>query len=191
MNEERNFPNLQHAAENDPFDVPDEVFARPIAEVRQEQRLEGVPAPYKTKLERLAVELAMGLDTTEAIFERYEYDVDQAAALMDNPNFATLLAKVGAEVRDSGVSFRTKCRAISEDLLSHGYEIATDPLASASVRSGLIQWYAKMGGLEPATGKNAEDAKAGTGLTLNITFAGQAPQAVVTGHQTALIEQEI
>lgn len=154
---------------------------------RQERRLDALPDIYKTRLEQLAYEIALGTESTEDIFTRYGYDVDTATRLLSDASFAQMLERVTKEVRTNGVSFRSKARLQAEELLQYSFNMATDENVSAAVRADLIKWTAKVGGLEP---KEKEEGKGqGGGLTLNITFAGQAQQAVVT-HEPITIEAE-
>lgn len=161
---------------------------RPTAQDRQDARLGNVPELYRTTHERLAVELALHVEDAEEIFARYHYTVEQAAELLASAAFTALLERVSREVRETGLSFRMKARAIAEDLLPYAHEMATDPLASSAVRADLIKWSAKVADLEPKDSKDA--ARVGGGLTLSITFAGQAPQQVVSGREPLTIEQE-
>lgn len=159
----------------------------PAAPSRQDVRLAAVPAVYKRNDERLAVELVLKLDDPSAIFARYGYTADQALALLQDKLFGEMLERVSQEAKETGLSFRSKARAIAEDLLVHGYAIATDELAPMSVRAELIQWFTKVADLEPVRAKDG-DKGAGGGLTLNIQFAGAAPQAVLTGREPITIE---
>jgi hypothetical protein len=161
------------------------------AALRQAARLEDVPAIYRKTYERLAVELALDVDDAEAIFARYNYTVEQAADLMESAAFVALLQIATKETRESGVGFRTKAKLIAGELLPYAVDIATDPLQSAAVRADMIKWSAKIAGFEPKEGK--EDGKGGSGLTLSITFAGQAPQTVVASqpqYEAITIDQE-
>ena len=146
-----------------------------------------VPALYKTTHERLACELALDLDEPEDIFGRYGYTTEQAVDLLAQPGFKATIDRIGKEIRESGLSFKTKVRAAAEELLADAFHIATDPLAPTAERVKLIMWHAKLAGHEP-TLKDEKGAGSG-GLNLQITFAGQAPQTVVS-HQPQLIEQE-
>lgn len=156
-------------------------------DVRREVRRSNIPAVYKSNPERLACELALKLEPSEVIFARYGYDATGALALMDQPDFAGILARVGAEVTENGLSFKSKIRAVAEDLIPEAYDIATDPLQPPAVRADIIKWAAKMAGHEP---KEKDGAGSGGGLKLSITFAGQAPQTVTTGREPITIEQE-
>ena len=147
-----------------------------------------VPAFYKTQYERLACELAMMPEDVETIFANYGYTVDEAAVLLENRAFLAILERVKREIHESGLSFRTKAKAISEGLLPYVWNMASDPHTPAAVRADLVKWSALVAGHMPKEVK--EDGKTGSGLTLSITFAGQAPQQVVTSREPILIEQE-
>jgi len=155
---------------------------------RQTARLADVPELYRKTHERLAVELALHMDDAENIFRSYRYSPEQAAELVESPAFVLLLERVSKEVRESGLSFKTKAKAISEDLLPFAYEIATDPLQSAAVRADLIKWSAKVSGNEPKEAK--DDGRTGGGLTLSIQFSGLPPTQVLSTHEPITIEQE-
>lgn len=153
------------------------------AAARQALRLGDVPALYKTAHERLACDLALGMEDPEVIFARYELGPVEAKTLQELPAFKALVARVTAEVKESGLSFRTKMKAIAEDLIPYAHEIATDPLQSGAVRARIIEWAGKMAGFEPAPAKTEVGAGAG-GFSLSITFAGQQPQQVLAEGRT-------
>jgi len=173
---------------NDAFNLPAVTEPEMGASTRQEERLSAIPALYKTTHERLACELALRMESPEEIFPRYGYDAEAAAALMESTAFTQLLERIGVEIRENGLSFRMKAKALSEELLPHAYDMATDPLVSSAVRADLIKWTAKVAGNEPAPQKGVEQGAGG--FSLSITFAGQAPVAVVTGREPLTIEQE-
>lgn len=159
------------------------------AALRQSARLEQVPDLYRKTHERLAVELALHVDDAEAVFATYGYTPKQAADLLEQPGFLVLMRQAAKEVQESGLSFRTKAGLIAGELLPYAHDIATDPLQSAAVRADLIKWSAKVAGYEPKEAK--DDGKTGGGLILSITFAGQAPQQVISSQQQPItIEQE-
>jgi len=172
---------------NEEFGMPEEL----TPEQRRLSRIGNAPAAYKLQLERLAYELALKLEEPGAIFARHGYDREQAVELLHQPGFGDLLERVSKEVREQGVTFRAKARIMAEDLLQDGYEIATDELAPKTVRAELIQWFAKVGDLEPAPkSKDSGGGSGGGGFTLNLTFAGQGQQPVITGHEPITIEAE-
>ncbi len=150
---------------------------------RQLERIAALPAAYKSQHERLAYELAMQRDEPEVIFQRHGYTVQQAQTLIATPEFSTVLDRVAKEVKANGLTYRAKARVMAEDLLQHGYEIATDELASAAVRADLIQWFTRVADLEPEK-KDGKGTGTGGGLHLSITFAGDAPMKVIGSGST-------
>ena len=163
-------------------------YAASPSSLRQAARLEDVPEIYRKTHERLAVELAMHVDDAAEIFQRYGYTEDQAAELVESPAFIALMQYAQKAVVEEGLSFKMKAKLIAGELLPYAHDLATDPLISAAVRLQSIQWAAKMAGFEPKEAK--DDGKTGGGLTLSITFAGQAPQQVVAIPQYQIIDQE-
>ena len=157
------------------------------AQDRQTDRLSHIPAVYRSPLERMACELATEMEEPGVVFQRYGYDEARAVELMETAHFTDMLARIGKEVRESGLTFKLKARAQAEELLGHSFEIATDPLQPTSERVKLIQWTAKMAGLEP---KEKEVAGAGGGgFSLNITFAGSETAVNVVKEAPLTIEQ--
>jgi hypothetical protein len=163
-------------------------------DVRQSERL---PPGYKARAvgdmsfdPRLAYEIALDLDSPVEVFARYGYVEDAAVALLSDPVFGRTVTSYREEIKTSGIGFKLKAKIQAEDLLTHSYQIATDPEVPASVRADLIKWTAKVAGYEPKD----EAGKAGGGgaFALNITFAGQAPVTVsaVPQKSVAVIDQE-
>ena len=147
-----------------------------------------VPDFYKTEYERLACELALMPENVEAIFASYGYTIDEAASLLESKPFLVTLERVKREIHETGISFRTKAKVISEALLPVAYDMAQDPTCPSAVRAQLIMWAAKVAGHEPK--EKADDGKTGGGLVLSITFAGKEPQQVITSREPITITQE-
>ncbi len=176
---------------NDAFSVPatrdTEPDRRPadmlLVDERRTARIEGAPALYKSAHERLAVDLAMNMADPEEVFRTHGYSAAQALELTESAAFSALLKKISSEVRESGLSFKTKAKALAEELLTDAFEIATDPLQSGTVRARVIEWVARVAGHEPAPAKGGVGEGAG-GFSLSISFAGQAPTQVLAEGRT-------
>lgn len=160
--------------------------ALPIVD-RQQERMDAVPAFYKTEYERLACELALMPENVEDTFASYGYSIDEASVLLESKPFLVILERVKREIHENGVSFRAKARVISEALLPHAYDMAVDTTCPSATRAQLIMWAAKVAGHEPKESK--DEGKTGGGLVLSITFAGKEPQQVITSREPVLIEQ--
>lgn len=175
---------------NEDFGVPALAGAPPTASPpdtiaeHQAAQMSTVPSLYKTTHERLAVELALKMDTPADIFLRYGYSPEDGQALLELPAFQIMLSRISKEIAESGLSFKTKIKAIAEDLLPTAHALATDPMTSAAVRADIIKWAAKMADHEPKENKNA--GAGGGGLNLSITFAGQPPMKVVSNETLTL-----
>jgi hypothetical protein len=171
-------------------DLPD-IPGPSRVEERQQARL---PNGYKplsvagmTFDPRLTFELAVGLSAPDKIFERYGYDRDSALTLAKNPIFQRVLKAYVDDVKENGITFRAKARIQAEDLLTHSYEIATDPEAPYAVRADMIKWTAKVADYEPKT--NSPEVGQGNGFSFQIVFSGDSKkEPVLVQGQT--IEQE-
>lgn len=158
-----------------PDDVPPDnplVSGTTVLDQRQRSRLpdgyEAGPAPGFDP--RLAYELALEMDTPTNVFARYGYGKDEALRVMQMPGFIATVKKYRDEIVTGGVSFRLKAKIQAEDLLTHSYEMATDPEVPPAVRADLIKWTARVANLEPKD--KGEGGPAGAGFTLNISFGG-------------------
>lgn len=170
--------------------MTDEFPALQTPAERQATRLAELPVLYKTQQERLCYELVLARsigETEESVFQRYNYEPEQALLLLESPGFAVLLDRIAKDMHENGLTFRAKARAQSEALLEHSFEIATDSQAPTAERVKIIQWTAKMAGHEK--GLDKEEGKGGGGFSLSITFAGQEPMKVVA-NEPQLITQE-
>ena len=130
---------------------------------------------------RLVMDLALGLDTLEAILDRYELVQDDYDRLCEVPAFRRDLGVMMRELRENGVTFSRKAALQAESYLLDVDDMVQDKSVPASTRLTAIQWTAKMGKLEPREEK-LTDAAAGTQVTLNITFANNAQVANIGGH---------
>jgi len=155
--------------------------ARGFLDVRQSEHL---PPGYKARPvgtmsfdPRLAYEIALDIEDPVTVFARYNYEEDAAVALLNDSVFKKTVANYRNEIQTSGISFKLKAKIQAEDLLTHSYQLATDPDVPAAVRADMIKWTAKMAGHEPST-KESGGGGGGT-FALNITFA-QGGQTVLS-----------
>ena len=141
---------------------------------------------------RIAYELALELSSPSEVFTKYGVSLKDAAEWIKNPVFIGTLKRYKEEVTSGGISFKLKAKIQAEDLLTHSYILATDPEVPAAVRADLIKWTAKMAGLEPDTKGEKGGAGAGSGFTLNITFAGASASAgrVIDVQEAQLVEDK-
>jgi len=150
---------------------------RLTAKELQVQRIAQQPPVYQQSHERLAYELALGIDDPLEVFARHGLTADAALALVSTEAFALLLNRTKIDVQANGLSFRAKAKIQAEELLAHSFDIAVDPLQPAAVRADLIKWTGKMADYEPK--KEADDKPAGAGFSLTIQFSGAPPTQVI------------
>jgi len=165
-------------------------------DVRQSDRL---PPGYKARSvgemsfdPRLAYEIALDIDEPGETYRRYGYEEDAAVTLSNDPAFKRTVVAYKDEIKTSGIGFKLKAKIQAEDLLTHSYQIATDPEVPASVRADLIKWTAKVAGYEPKD-DNAGGGKGGGSFALNVTFVGGAAPvtlSTVAQKSVAVIDQE-
>lgn len=164
----------------DPNDAGTELFL----DARQKNRLTHVRADKSATIvawdPRLAFDIAMvGADKAMAVFERYALDQQSAIELLQNPVFQQQLKTYRAELEANGLTYRQKARILAEDLLPHGYDLATDVTVPASVRADMIQWMTKVADLEPAKASGKDIGVGGGAFSLSILFAGERPAQTV------------
>jgi hypothetical protein len=126
---------------------------------------------------RLPYELALEMAEPMEVFEKYGIEKDDAIRLLKNPVFVAKLRAYRDEIIAKGTSFRMKAKVQAEDLLTHSYEMATDPETPPSVRADLIKWTAAVAELGPPkeVTKDGGGGGSGGGFSLNITFTGAPP----------------
>lgn len=150
-----------------------------VLDQRQQTRMpERTPGPLAEQWDpRLPYELALEMDEPGNVFAKFGIDQDGAIRMLQNPVFAAKLRAYRAEIVAKGVSFRLKAKVQAEDLLTHSYEMATDPETPPSVRADLIKWTAAVAELGPPkeTSKDGGGGGTGGGFSLNITFTGAPP----------------
>lgn len=185
-------PVIQPVRPVDPVEVDREgeriLLLKHNAEVYQREQM---PLGYRARAvgdmsfdPRLAYEIALEIDDPVAVMAKYGYVGDQAVALLKEVAFALAVKNYRSEISTSGISFKLKARVQAEDLLTHSYNIATDPEAPASVRADIIKWTAKMAGYEPKEDGGAKGG--GAGFNLNITFTDGG-----TTHVTQAVKKEV
>lgn len=97
----------------------------------------------------LTFDLALGVDATQTVLERYEITAADYERLMEIPTFRRELAAEMKRNQDEGISFTRKAAAMAEECLPDMYAIVKNPLIPASTRADVWKAAAKLGNLEP------------------------------------------
>lgn len=101
---------------------------------------------------RMLFEMALGIEGTEDILNRYGVDLDTYQKWIRIPAFIQRIEEYKVEAREKGLSFKQKAKVQAEDHLNTAYTLIHHPDCPFHVKADLIKWTAKMAELEPATG---------------------------------------
>ena len=104
----------------------------------------------------MAFELALALESPEDICKRYEVSPADFEKLRKQPAFMKQVVDYRAEIKEKGLTFRSKAKIMAEDLLNNAYEMINHPGVPANVKADLIKWVGKMADYEPKEAKNAD-----------------------------------
>lgn len=119
------------------------------------------------------LELALGIDSDDDIALRHRLDPADIAWVRGNPAYMAEIAKLAAEMRDSGFTFRRKNAVVAEDILPKLYLKAMDPNTGAGTILDIYRVTSKFGELEPK--ENTLGVGAGNGgFQINIVVNGKS-----------------
>lgn len=106
---------------------------------------EASPAPWHPKL---PFDIAMGL-SAETVCIAYEITQEELNRLFHTQAFRRDVSKHEQEIRENGISFRSKAKIQAEMYLEELHELILDAQTPASIRLNAIQSIVKWAGLEP------------------------------------------
>lgn len=118
---------------------------------------------------RLIADLALGLDSTQEVLDRYELSHEQYDKLSQNPSFRHELALMIKELNENGTTFHSTARVQAMSYLEIVDEIVNNTLTPAATRLSAIKDTVRWGKLEPKEDKSAGDN--GNTINLQINFA--------------------
>jgi len=103
----------------------------------------------------LTFDLAIGIDSTQTILERYCLSPEEYEGLMAVPAFRRELTTTMQKNQEEGITFSRKAAHIAEDCIPDMYAVIKDPLQTAATRADIWKYMAKVGNLEPKASKDA------------------------------------
>jgi len=118
---------------------------------------------------RLILDLALAIEDTEPILERYDLSESEYQALMRTPSFRRDLALTMREVRENGLSFKHKARVQAESYLEVLDQLVYSPATPASTRLDGIKQAVTWGDLSPKEGKGG-DVQQQQSINIQINF---------------------
>lgn len=140
---------------------------------------EELPVPYKPALsasQELILNIAMGMEEPSAIAARYGIEGDDWAKLQAYRPFQIAVEKQKAELEASGLTFRVKAKALTEDVFEEAYKIARSNDATLMQKLEFIKLGAKLADMEP---KANTQVAAGPGFSISINFSTPKPNTVI------------
>ena len=101
---------------------------------------------------KLPFDIAMGL-SAETVCVAYEITQEDLNRLFHTQAFRRDVSKHEQEIRENGISFRSKAKIQAEMYLEELHELILDAQTPASIRLNAIQSIVKWAGLEPKEDK--------------------------------------
>jgi hypothetical protein len=118
---------------------------------------------------RLVLDLALAIEDTGPILDRYDLQQEDYDALMRTPSFRRDLALTMREVRENGLSFRHKARVQAESYLEVLDQLVYSPATPASTRLDGIKQAVTWGDLAPSD-KKGDSQQQAQAINISINF---------------------
>lgn len=137
--------------------------------------VEFLPA-YKPALsapQELILNIAIGMEEPAVIAARYGIEGADWANLQAYRPFQIAVEKQKAELEASGLTFRVKAKALTEDVFEEAYKIARSNDATLMQKLEFIKLGAKLADMEP---KANTQVAAGPGFSISINFSTPKPE---------------
>lgn len=111
-------------------------------------------APWPPKL---AFDIAMGGDPSD-LKVMYELSEDEYFRIINHPAFRREVSEHAKEIRENGVSFRTKAKIFAETYLAEVDSIVANNEIAATTRLDAIKSVVKWAGLEPQVSREGANS---------------------------------
>lgn len=132
--------------------------------------------PYKPALtasQEMILQIALGMEHPEEIAARYGIEGDEWKKLSEYRPFQIAIDKQRAELEASGLTFRVKAKALTEDVFEEAYKIARSNDATLMQKLEFIKLGAKLADMEP---KASAQVASGPGFSISINFSTPKPE---------------
>jgi len=124
---------------------------------------------------QLIFELASGVDSLDAIAERYELDAPFLRELMANPRVKKVISEKRKELDETGYTLAQKAKLCFEDLLQEVYKKARLPTAPLSATLAAAEFFRKVAGMDKQDASVAQDKFS---ITINLGGAQTSPVTI-------------
>jgi hypothetical protein len=138
--------------------------------------------------QELILTIAMGMENPEAVASRYGFEGIKWDKLQSWKPFTDAVAVKKAELETSGITFKIKAKALTEDVFEDAYKIARSNDATLLQKLEFIKLGAKLGDMEPKTNTQVQ---AGPGFSITINLSQPKTENVIDAivDEVAQIEQ--
>jgi hypothetical protein len=138
--------------------------------------------------QELILAIAMGMEDPKEVASRYGYEGLKWEMLTAWKPFTDAVAAKRAELETSGITFKIKAKALTEDVFEDAYRIARGNDATLLQKLEFVKLGAKLGDMEPKTNTQAV---AGPGFSITINVSPPKTETVIIDEvvEIAQIEQ--
>ena len=127
--------------------------------------------------QELILGIAMGMEDPDEVASRYGFEGPKWDKLKAWKPFNDAVAKQRTEFETSGMTFRIKAKALTEDVFEDAYKIARSHESTLMQKLEFVKLGAKLGDMEP---KQTAQVNAGPGfsITINMGDMSKKPQTI-------------
>jgi hypothetical protein len=138
--------------------------------------------------QELILTIAMGMEDPQAVAARYGFEGPRWDKLQEWKPFKDAVAQKIAELDTSGITFKIKAKALTEDVFEDAYKIARGNDATLLQKLEFVKLGAKLGDMEPKA--NAQ-VQAGPGFSITINLSPPKTETLVIDNveESSQIEQ--
>ncbi len=138
--------------------------------------------------QELILAIAMGMEDPKEVASRYGYEGLKWEMLNGWKPFTDAVAAKKIELETSGITFKIKAKALTEDVFEDAYRIARGNDATLLQKLEFVKLGAKLGDMEPKTNTQVQ---AGPGFSITINLSPPKVENVIDASvdEVAQIEQ--
>lgn len=125
--------------------------------------------------QELILTIAMGMEEPREVAARYGFEGARWDKLKEWKPFRDAVAQKTAELETSGITFKIKAKALTEDVFEDAYKIARSNDATLLQKLEFIKLGAKLGDMEPKTNTQVQ---AGPGFSITINLSPPKTEAL-------------
>lgn len=126
--------------------------------------------------QELILTIAMGMEEPQEVAARYGFEGARWSKLQEWKPFRDAVAQKTAELETSGITFKIKAKALTEDVFEDAYKIARGNDATLLQKLEFIKLGAKLGDMEPKTNTQVQ---AGPGFSITINLSQPKTENVI------------